>query len=261
MKKCFRVMAVLLLLFRFNCDATAFETGERFLEDSKSKKEFALEVSSLIGSAWKKWQDAARVGEIDVDGSQGILSPGDIGEPVFRSSDILDELDHQGKSTEYIRCIRAVALAVANGMRLWQRGYVNGDIPFPQGATCVYTLTPCYNVPVTIASGSSTGDDAMTEEKLYNYMLYRGPGKGIGVRVVFHASAAAISQCFQEWKESCLISDILAKGGVAPPPAPMGAGPGLVKGAKGNGGKLTGAYFNSNLMYKKMCENFKDSDP
>jgi len=43
-------------------------------------------------------------------------------------------------------------------------------------------------------------------------------------------------------------------------PFSQGAGPGLVKGAKGNGGKLTGACFDPDLMYKKMCESFKDSD-
>jgi hypothetical protein len=37
----------------------------------------------------------------------------------------------------------------------------------------------------------------------------------------------------------------------------MGPGPGLVRGAKGNGGKLTGAYFDGDLMYSKMTEYFK----
>ncbi|MBU1851690.1 MAG: hypothetical protein KJ995_04725, partial [Candidatus Omnitrophica bacterium] len=69
MVRCYKIAMTLLLLFRFNCNISAEESRERLFEDSESKKEFAFEVSSLIGSAWKKWQDAARVSEIDVDGS------------------------------------------------------------------------------------------------------------------------------------------------------------------------------------------------
>ena len=257
MRKCSQVLFIVMLLFSFNCDASEKEPHVILFEDTESKKEFALEISSMISSAWEKWQNAVIVSDIDVDGSQGILSPGDIKGPVLTAVDMLNEFHSDDQSSEYKRCVKAVALAVANGMRLWQRGYINGDIPFPQGTSCVYTLTPCYNVPVSVGSGSSSGDMAMTGKKLYSYMLYSGPGQEENVKIVFHATASAIVRGFQKWRETCLITDILAKGGVAPPPAPMGTGPGIVNGAKGNGGKLTGVSFDANLMYEKMCEYYE----
>jgi len=222
----------------------------------EEKDKFAKNISSAIEKAWKAWQKEVRVDNVYVDGSRGVLIAGDWREPVITLSSIMNEFDVKGVSQDHIDCARAVAGTVENGMRLWQRGYSHNNIPFPQGASCVYTLPPTYNIPVTVASGTSAGDAAMTEESLYNYMLYRVPNSDENVLSVLHGAASAISECFLVWKRSCLVSDMVAKGGVAPQPSPMGQGPGLVKGAKGNGGRLTGAYFDGERMYERMREYF-----
>lgn len=99
----------------------------------------------------------------------------------------------------------------------------------------------------------------MAEKELYNSLARRVTRHEKGVLTVLRGAALAISSSFQEWKESCLITDILAKGGVAPQPSPMGAGPGRVRGAKGSDGKLSGAYLDSDRMYRKMNQYFVDT--
>lgn len=245
---------VLALLSVFHAEAAAEPEQKNLFKTIESKEEFSRDISSMIGKAWKKWQDEVAISNVHVEGSQGMLFSGDMRGPVLTVSAMLEEFDRSDKSQDYIDCVRAVAGALENGIRSWQRGYGHENIPFPRGASCVYTLPPTYSVPVAVGTGWSTGDGAMTEDALYNYMLYRVPYYEEDVLLVFRAAAKAISECFVKWGEICYIDGILAEGGVAPQPAPMGPGPGLVKGARGKGGKLSGAYFDGSLMHEKMRE-------
>ncbi|RKY42496.1 MAG: hypothetical protein DRP85_02455 [Candidatus Makaraimicrobium thalassicum] len=250
----------LLFLALFFSHAEAEEKDGGIFSTLGSKKQFAGEVSFLIEKAWKEWQDSVLLNGIEVEGSQGLLQPGDIGGPVISASSILASFDREGKSEDYIGCVKAVAGAVENGMRSWQRGYSHNNIPFPQGASCTFTLPPCKNVPVTVGSGVSSGDREMTERALYNYLLYYAPAREEGTLIVFRGSAKAISECFAEWKDSCFIIGILATGGIAPQPAPMGSGPGPVRGAKGRGGRLAGPYFDGSSMDSRMLEYFWEQE-
>ncbi len=248
-----------LLLFAvfFYCGPSAAETSEGLFPTLESREEFAKDMSSLVSKAWRRWQDSILVNDVDVEGSYGILRPGGLKGPVLTASSILSYFDRSGRPQDYIGCVKAVAEAVESGMRKWQKGYAHRNIPFPQGASCTYTLPPCNNMPVVVSSGSSPGAKDMSETELYNYMLYRAPRQEESTLVVLRASAGAISECFARWEDSCSIVGILASGGIAPQPAPMGSGPGPVKGAKGNDGKLVGAYFNGKLMYARMVAYFR----
>ncbi|MGB2630422.1 MAG: hypothetical protein WBD24_06160 [Candidatus Omnitrophota bacterium] len=245
-----------VFLVAFSVLAPAEDTGILF-SGLESRKDFARETADLISKAWKKWQDSILIDDVYVDGAQGVLYAGGVKGPVLTGKSILASLNRRGKSQDRINCVRAVAGAVENGMRLWQKGYTHKNIPFPRGASCMITLPPTNNVPVTVGSGWSAGDAAMEEDALYNYMLYRAPRQGEMVNAVLRASAKAISKSFSEWKRSCSIVGIVASGGIAPGPAPMGPGPGMVRGAKGNGGKLAGAYIDGDLMYETMVEYFR----
>ncbi|MBD3295956.1 MAG: hypothetical protein GF392_01150 [Candidatus Omnitrophica bacterium] len=215
---------------------------------------FSGEVSGLIEKAWDEWQGSIVINGIFVEGSCGRLSPGDVSGPVLGSRDILSRFDRSGKPRYYILAVKAVADAVEHGMRLWQRGYSHDNIPFPRGASCAYTLTPCENVAVTVFSGSSTGDAYMAEKELYNFMLYRVPTYDEDALLMMRAAAAGIADTFGKWKRSCSIVDIRASGGIAPRPAPMGTGPGPVRGARGGGGKLAGGSFDGENMYRVMMD-------
>ncbi len=238
----------------------AGETGEELFSGLDSKGRFAEEISFLIEKAWKNWQDSVMVNDINVEGSAGILLPGDLSGPVLTASSILASFDGKGRSQEYISCVRVVAGALENGMRSWQRGYTHTNIPFPQGASCVITLPPCNNVPVTIGTGHSSGDEAMTENALYSYMIYRTPRQEEDVLIVFRGTAKAIAECFNKWKNSCFIVGIMASGGIASHPAPMGTGPGPVKAAKGKNGRLAGPYLGGEKMCARMIEYFSAQD-
>ena len=236
-------------------------TKNELFSTIKSKNSFAREISFLVGEAWRRWQDAVVIGDVDVEGSHGLLFPGDMKGAVLTASSMLEDFNRKGRSQEYIDCVRAVVKAVENGMRSWQRGYSHTNIPFPQGASCTYTLPPCQNVPVTVGSGSSSGRPKMSEKELYNYMLYRAPAGSADIIVVFRGAARAISECFMEWERSCAIIGIEASGGIAPQPSPMGTGPGPVTNAKGNGGALVGPCIDIDRMYEIMIAYFAESSP
>ncbi|MEA3490115.1 MAG: hypothetical protein U9R44_07250 [Candidatus Omnitrophota bacterium] len=253
----FLLLSVLALS---NRNAVGEEKRSALFPDLEARERFTSEVSGLLESAWKKWQDSVLIDNISVEGSYGLLMPGDMGGPVLKLSDMMNGFSRKGKSQDYIDCVKAVTGAVANGMRLWQRGYSHKNIPFPQGASCTYTMPPSSNVPVTVGSGRSYGDKIMTEKALYNYMLYRVPRYEEDVLVVFRGSAKGVSECFIKWKKSCSIIGIIASGGVAPQPAPMGTGPGPVRGARGRNGKLVGPYFNGQRMKEILVQYFRQQE-
>lgn len=224
------------------------------------KESFAKDVSSLLGDSWKKWQNTISINGIEVEGSCGLLFPGDLGQPVLNKKMILLDFDTVGRSYEYVECVKTVADAVASSMRKWQRGYSNRGIPFPRGASCTFTLPECKNVPVSLASGSSSGDNVMTEEYLYNYMMYHTSFHSKNIYSVYKAAAEAIAACFDVWRKNCSIVGICASGGIAPGVGPMGATPGPVRGAKGNRGKLEGKPICSDIMFETMMTYFKDHE-
>lgn len=256
-----RLMKIVIVFFLVSCfifpAAFAVERNAEVFSTFDEKESFAREVSTLIGEAWEKWQNLISINGVEVEGSSGLLSPGDLGEPVLNKKMLLLNFDTKGRSYEYIECVKTVADAVASSMQAWQRGYRNRVIPFPQGAACTFTLTKCMNIPVSLASGNSPGDKEMMEESLYNYMLYHTSFHSADIYVVYKAAAKAIASCFNEWRFNCSIVDICASGGIAPRPAPMGTGPGPVSGAKGNRGRLKGKPFCSELMYETMINYFK----
>jgi len=236
----------------FRTVAGAKESGALF-PTRESEEQFASEVSVPIEKAWKAWQDSVRIEEIDVEGGRGFLMPGEMSTPILTLSDMMKFFDRKNKTQEYISAVRAVLEAVENGMRAWQIGYTHTNIPFPCGASCLFTMTPSNNVPVVLSSGESFGDKMMTVNSLYGYMLYRAPKDDASALRVLRSSAEALSECFDDWKSNCFIVGIMASGGIAPHPA-MGTGPGPVRGAKGKNGKLKGAYFDGAMMKKKMIE-------
>lgn len=218
------------------------------------KKEFSEQVSGMIASAWETWQNGLTIGDVEVNGSRGIISPGGLSGPVLINQKILQGIKTKNISKDKMKCLMAVTGAVSDCMREWQRGYRNDNVPFPEGSSSSFSLTPCSNVPVAVSSGFSSAERKITENDLYDYMIYRGPGPGKDVSAVFQAAAKAFCLVFKEWKENCFIEGIIASGGIAPAPSPMGAGPGPVRGAKGAGGKLTGAYFNGDRMSEEMVK-------
>lgn len=233
-------------------------SGEEVFTTPEDREEFASEVAGIVGRAWKEWQDGVVIDGIDVESSRGTITPGNIKGPVFSVSKKISSMEKNGEiRPPHAPYIRNAVKALEEGMRSWQRGYVNDDIPFPQGASCVYTLPPCNNIPVAVGSGRSGGDADMTESALFKYMRYNSPSESKEVFLVMKAAAAAMSRSFEEWRSACLISGFTASGGIAPQPGPMGTGPGPVRAAKGNGGRLIGAYLEASKIYKYMEEEFE----
>ena len=240
------------------CSGQLYCQDEGMFSTFERKEKFARELCSIIEKSWKEWQDKVDISGVQVDGSQGILHVGGIKEPVLTKKMMLGDFSEEEEMGKYFTCISIVASAIENGMRRWQRDYASEDIVFTQGASCLYTLTPCENIPVSLDFGKSSGRAAMNEEALYDFMSYRALEQDENYLVVFGAAAYAISVCFDKWENNCLIEGITASGGVAPKPSSLGQGPGPVRGAIGNGGKLKGDYFDSDLMYQLMCEYFAE---
>ncbi|HNX90533.1 MAG TPA: hypothetical protein PKY78_06225 [Candidatus Omnitrophota bacterium] len=252
-----KVLLVLMILCSISVPALSDETKKKIFSTLDEKRMFARDLSHLISESWKIWQQGVIINDVSVDGSQGIMSPGSLSGRVFSVPEMsIAAMELKGKNKEYSVCTRAVLKAFEKAMAGWQKGYKNDSVPFPQGTSCVYTMTPSGNVPVPLSSGISSGDGDMTEDALYSAMLYHVPYQDKDVTAVLKCVSRAISESFLEWKEECYISDITAKGGIAPGPAPMGTGPGIVRGAKGNGGNLGGMCIDGAGMYKKICKYY-----
>ena len=101
----------------FSEDVAALSEQDGLFGTFEDKEEFALEVSALIESAWKRWQDHVVINDVHVNGSRGILVRGSINEPVLSVSDVLEDFDRADRSQDYIDCVRAVAGALENGVR------------------------------------------------------------------------------------------------------------------------------------------------
>ncbi|MBF0216282.1 MAG: hypothetical protein HQL30_04730 [Candidatus Omnitrophica bacterium] len=244
------LMATMLLVHR---PAFARDNSPDPFTTSENKKAFAREISLMIGKAWKEWQDKVEINDVAVDGSGGVIFTGAIHEPSLTKRAIMKDFVRGEKSRAYAKCVVIISEALEDGMRKWQWGYSNGKIIFPQGSSCLYTLTPCRNMPLGVSRGKSSGRGSMESGELYDLMYYRAPSLKGNYLKIFKAASVAIAECFTKWEEECVISGITAKGGVAPSPSPLGQGPGPVRGATGNGGRLTGAYFDGELMYVRMC--------
>lgn len=233
-------------------------SGEEIFTTLEEREEFASEVSVIIEKAWREWQDGVVIDGINVESSKGTITPGNINGPLFSASKKIGSMEKNAEiGPGHAPYLEIAVKALEEGMRAWQRGYINDNIPFPQGASCAYTLPPCNNVPVTIGSGRSGGDADMTESALFKHMRYNSPSENENVLFVLKAAAAAISRSFDEWRASCLISGITASGGIAPQPGPMSGGPGPVRGAKGSGGGFSGAYFSASKLYADMVEEME----
>ena len=249
-----------LVVLMFFAETAVCLGKESVFTSNDDKREFFREVSELIEKEWMDWQDQLDINNVEVNGSRGVLSPGGMAGPVLNAGTMLKDIKTKNMSSGKKKCLEVVAEAIADCMRGWQRGYRNDNIPFSQGSSSSFSLTPCNNVPVTVSSGSSSGERNTTEDALYDYMLYRSPGSDESVFPAFQAVAKAFYWTFQEWKDQCFIEGITAFGGVAPAPAPMGIGPGPVCGAKGSGGKVSGAYFNGQKMYEEMVSSLDTPD-
>ncbi len=216
-------------------------------------REFYSQISELVEQSWKIWQDDIVLNNVEINGGRGRMSPGGMTGPVMTARKILRGLKGKDIPAGRMKCFRAAAEAISDSMREWQRGYCHENIPFPEGSSSSFSLTPCVNVPVSVGSGYSSGSRKITEDSLYDHMIYRGPSDDESARPVFLAVSRAFIKGFKEWEKSCFIEGIKASGGFAPAPGPMGMGPGPVKGAKGSGGKLTGAYFSGGVMYDHLA--------
>ncbi len=97
----------------------------------------------------------------------------------------------------------------------------------------------------------------MKGKALYNYALYRIKEQDENLKKVIRAVCFAVSETFADWKSRSYISDIIASGGVAPNPAPLGRGPGMVKGAKGAGGKISGPSLDEEFLFANIMEYYK----
>lgn len=246
-----------LFLFNFGVMTSAKDARESPFPTLKEKEMFFNEVSVLIEKAWGGWQDAIVIEDIEVEGARGVLLPGCLNKPVLSSSSMMGLFDRRGKSQSYISCVNVVTDTVEEAVRSWQRSFSQTNIPFPQAASCTFTLPPCSNVPVTLAKGESSVDKGMTKDAIYQYMLYRAPEQNEDIFMVFKAFSRAFEECLNEWKETCFIVGIKASGGIAPNPAPIGPGPGPVRNAKGHDGKLAGPYFNGSRMKEKSMNYIK----
>lgn len=129
---------------------------------------------------------------------------------------------------------QSICTAIAQGFNTWVMGYSNQAIPFPGGAAAVGSMIPSPNVPLPLASGTSTGESGVMANALSSSMMGAHGSPGLHTQALFDSFAKAFETMFTLWKSTNFIMNILGAGGVAPPTG------GPVAGALGNGGMILG---------------------
>jgi len=188
-----------------------------------------------IARAFSQWQSSAKFAGIIINGPTGNGLPGClVGPPVMTGSSIFSMVNTAGRQAMFVKYCRSITMAVGTAFETWRLGYMV-TLVFPGGAVCSATMPPSPNIPVPVASGSSTGDAMTNASALKGLMLAQHGTVGNHTLDIFDAFAQAFSMVFVKWKASTMITNVIGAGGVAPvPPAP----PGPVAAAIGSGGAL-----------------------
>ena len=178
-------------------------------------------ISGAICDAIDKWMKMVVVGGLLINGPVGIILPGGmIGPPLFinRSAPMASE-----QEVLYSAVISSV---ISQSWDLWQAG-LTGILSYPSFAAFPGPMAPpTPNVPVPLMSLVSPGEAALSPALLASTMTgFLGDPRAQHAAALFDALSKAFGTCFQTFKATTMIQNVLGYGAVptfAPPILPAG---------------------------------------
>lgn len=195
---------------------TATDIGDKF-------EKFIDGICSAICSAWSQWQSLAMFAGSLHNATVVSILPGNLqGPPLFT----LIFASAPKATPQELKYSKAIAQAVGTAWQTWQVGFLatlqcapHAVFPGPMGP-------PTPTVPMPVATGSSPGEAGLSDSALKGMMVANlGDPQALHHQELFDAIAKAVKSCFDTWKTSTQMSNIMALGPIptfAPPFVPCG---------------------------------------
>lgn len=195
---------------------TAKNIGDKF-------EKFIDGMCSAICSGWSQWQSLAMFTGTLHNATVVSALPGNLqGPPLFP----LIFASAPKASPQEMKYSKAIAQAIGTAWQTWQVGFLatlqcapHAVFPGPMGP-------PTPIIPMPIASGSSPGEAGLSDAALKGMMMANlGDPTALHADQLFDAIAKAFKTCFDTWKASSMMSNIMAMGPIptfAPPFVPCG---------------------------------------
>ena len=135
--------------------------------DEKQQR-FLKRMAAAIARAMDRWKAGARVDCSSLHASRGEIRPGDLKStaPLDAEAIFKDAVKGLPLSREEQNAYRAAARAVADAVNAYSDNY-SGTVDFPAGAAVPGPqLPPTPNTPQTVAGGTSSASDRLSQEEL-----------------------------------------------------------------------------------------------
>jgi hypothetical protein len=178
-------------------------------------------ISGAICDAIDRWMKMVTVCGLLINGPVGIILPGGmIGPPLF----IIGSAPRA--SAQEVLYSSVIASVISQSWDLWQVG-LTGILSYPSFAAFPGPMAPpTPNVPVPLMTLVSPGEVALSPSLLANTMTgMLGDPSAQHAAALFDALSKAFGTCFQTFKASTMIQNVLGYGAVptfAPPILPAG---------------------------------------
>ncbi len=186
--------------------------------------EYIDKICSAISSGIGKWMMMAKIVGVEINGSMGMLMPGNVMGPELSPLIIATAPMRYRQERKYSR-------AIANGLgkqwKLWHFG-ITGTLNYPPlfDAYPGPMAPPTPNMPSPLMSLPSAGEAELAPDKLTKAMEnFFGDLDALYSSELFESISKAFSSLFQTFKTSTTVSRVMGKG-----PVPVPSGP-VVKGS------------------------------
>jgi len=200
---------------KYHVDA-ATKVGDQF-------EKFIDGICSAICSAWSQWQSLAMFTGTMHNATVVSVLPGNLmGPPLFP----LIFASAPKATLQELKYSKAIAQTIGTAWQIWQVGFLatlqcapHAAFPGPMGP-------PTPTVPMPVASGSSPGESGFSDSALKGMMMANlGDPQALHQKELFEAIAKAFKSCFDTWKTSTQMMNVMAMGPIptfAPPFVPCG---------------------------------------
>jgi hypothetical protein len=180
-------------------------------------------ICGAICSAIDNWMKLSSVAGLLIMGPTGQLPPGSVLGPPLMPLIFASAPKNSSQETKYSQ---AIASALGQGWQMWQAG-LTGVLMYPAFAAFPGPMAPpTPNVPVPLITLASAGESALSPAVLKDQMMANlGDSKAQHAGDLFDALSKAFSTCFQTFKASTMVQNVLGTGPIptfAPPFVPVG---------------------------------------
>ncbi len=212
---------------------------------NEKQQRFLKRMAAALAKAMDRWKAGARVNCSTINASNGKIQPGDVKSSKPLDADAIFKEATKGLplSKEEKNAYRAAAEVVANAVNNYSENY-SGDVNYPNGAAVPGPqMPPTPNTPQTVAVGTSSASDKLSQAELTK--AFKEAAGETGTGSVDEDTFALLAQSFDDsmtkFEASNQIMNAMGTGAVPSYSDKSPVGP--VVNGKAQGGQIIGQDF------------------